>query len=70
VKQVIDIDKDTVVERRSDQDTDDVAGHLWMLYLAGLTYGFAMGAGVAGAGYLAYEGTQENVTLYKGNKGK
>ncbi|MGH2587538.1 MAG: hypothetical protein ACRDJE_21685 [Dehalococcoidia bacterium] len=70
MNQVITIDKDTIVERPSDQDADDVSGHLWMLYAAGFMFGFAMGAGAAGAGYAAYEGTQESVTLYKSNKGK
>jgi len=70
MKQASAIDTDTVVERQNDQDADDVAGHLWMQYAAGFMFGFAMGAGAAGAGYAAYEGTQESVTLYKSNKGK
>jgi hypothetical protein len=70
MKQASAIDTDTAVERQNDQDADDVQGHLWMLYAGGFMFGFGMGAGVAGAGYAAYAGTQEDVTYYKSNKGK
>jgi len=41
---------------RADQGPDDVQGSMWMLYAAGAAFGFAMGAGAAGAGYLGYKG--------------
>jgi len=50
----------------TDEATDDVRGQMWMLYAAGAAFGFAMGAGVAGAGYLGYTGIAgEDVTATK-----
>jgi len=54
-----------------DQGADDVRGQMFMLYDAGAAFGFAMGAGAAGAAYLGYTGaTSEDVTYTKSKPGK